>query len=61
VAVGDPEEADVLAGLAWDLGVSFALFPPLSRDLLPGIVTGLMQRAIRDTLPGSSPPAEAPP
>lgn len=43
VAVGDTEEAAVLAGLAWDLAVDFALFPPLSRELLPDIVAGLMR------------------
>jgi hypothetical protein len=59
VAVGDPEDALTLAGLAWDMGVSFALFPPLSRDLLPDVVAGLMKRAIRHTL--SAAPAEATP
>ena len=59
VAVGDPEDALTLAGLAWDVGVSFALFPPLSRDLLPEVVAGLMKRAIRHTLP--VPSAEVPP
>ena len=58
VAVGDPEDADLLAGLAWDVGARFALVPPLSRDLLSEVVTGLMRRAIRDTLPAT---AEAPP
>jgi hypothetical protein len=47
VAVGDPDDAPILAGLAWDVGVSFALFPPLSRDLLPDVVCGLMTRTIR--------------
>jgi hypothetical protein len=60
VAVGDPEDAAALAGLAWDVGVSFALVPPLSRDLLPDIVTGLMRRAIGDTIPGRVETAEAP-
>jgi hypothetical protein len=50
VAVGDLEGAAVLAGLAWDVGAAFALFPPQSRDLLPEIVAGLMRRAIRDTV-----------
>ena len=54
VAVGDPEDALTLAGLAWDVGVSFALFPPLSRDLLPEVVAGLMRRAVRDTLPAAA-------
>lgn len=51
VAVGDVEDAVVLAGLAWDVGVSCALFPPLSRDLLPEIVTGLMRAASARTRP----------
>ncbi len=36
--VGDVEN-DPLADLAWDLGADFVLFPPLSRDLLPGLVS----------------------
>jgi DNA-binding NtrC family response regulator len=51
VVVGEVEDAAVLAGLAWDLGASYALFPPLSRDLLPGVVAGLMRAAIARTLP----------
>ena len=41
VVVGEAEQA-ALAGLAWDLGARFALFPPLPRDLLPDVVKGLM-------------------
>ena len=59
VAVGDLEGADVLACLAWDVGAAFALFPPLSRDLLPEIVAGLMRRAIGDTGAPSAAVAEA--
>lgn len=33
VVVGDAENP-VLAGLAWDLGAAFVLFPPLPRELL---------------------------
>ncbi|HEY1375951.1 MAG TPA: hypothetical protein VGF55_04120 [Gemmataceae bacterium] len=58
VAVGDVEDAAVLAGLAWDAGAAYALFPPLSRDLLPEVVAGLMRRAVRDALPAA--PAEPP-
>jgi hypothetical protein len=50
VAVGDLEGADALAGLTWDVGAAFALVPPLSRDMLPEIVAGLMRRAIRDVV-----------
>jgi hypothetical protein len=50
VVVGDLESASVLSGLAWDVGAAYALFPPLSRDLLPEIVTGLMRRAIRESI-----------
>jgi hypothetical protein len=50
VAVGDLESATALAGLAWDVGAAFALFPPQSRNLLPEIVAGLMRRAIRDAV-----------
>jgi hypothetical protein len=42
VVVGDSDHA-ALAGLAWDLGADFVLLPPLPRERLPEIVTGLMQ------------------
>ena len=51
VVVGEVEDAAVLAGLAWDVGASYALFPPLSRDLLPEIVAGLMRSAVAKTFP----------
>ena len=41
VVVGEADQA-ALAGLAWDLGARFVLFPPLPRDLLPAVVTGLL-------------------
>jgi len=52
IAVGDVEDAVVLAGLTSDLGASFPLFPPLSRDLLPDVVAGLMRAAVARTIPG---------
>jgi hypothetical protein len=54
VAVGEPEDAGALAGLCWDLGVSFALFAPLSRELLPAIARGLMRRAAEAGLSGGN-------
>src|SRR5437667_11919729 len=51
VVVGEVEDAAVLAGLAWEVGASYALFPPLSRDLLPEVVVGLMRAAIVRTFP----------
>jgi DNA-binding NtrC family response regulator len=42
VVVGEASQA-ALAGLAWDLGAHFALFPPLSPDMLPDVVAGLMK------------------
>jgi DNA-binding response OmpR family regulator len=53
VAVGSVEDAETLAGLSCDLGADYALFPPLSRDLLSDVVRGLMQRSIKK----QSPPA----
>jgi hypothetical protein len=32
-----------LAGLAWDLGAAFVLFPPQSRELLPDLIAGFLQ------------------
>jgi hypothetical protein len=57
VAVGGVEDAAVLAGLAWDLGADYALFPPLSRDLLPDVVAGLMRAAVTRALPAAVAPA----
>ena len=51
VAVGSVEDADTLAMLCWDLGADYALFPPLSRDLLPEVVRSLMHRAIQKQSP----------
>src|SRR5208337_4649992 len=45
VVVGDLEN-EPLAGLAWDFGASFVLFPPQPRSLLPGVVAQLMRAAI---------------
>jgi hypothetical protein len=42
VAVGEAEESIGLAGLAWDLGADFALFPPMPLAMLPDIVGGLL-------------------
>jgi hypothetical protein len=45
VAVGEMDENPALAGLAWDLGADFALFPPVPVSRLPAIVEGLMGHA----------------
>jgi hypothetical protein len=58
VVVGDPDDAPPAAGLAWDLGAAYALFPPQSRDLLPDIVAGLVRRSVRDSLPSTTTIAE---
>ena len=55
VVVGEPEDAAAMNGLAWDLGAAFALFAPLSRELLPGVVHGLMRKAAEAVLPGGPP------
>src|SRR5262245_10845867 len=41
VVVVSEVDHPALAGLAWDLGASLVLSPPLSRDQLPDIVAGL--------------------
>jgi DNA-binding NarL/FixJ family response regulator len=41
VLVGDAEHVG-LAGAAWDLGASYVLLPPMSRESLADIVVGLM-------------------
>jgi DNA-binding NtrC family response regulator len=45
VVVGDAENA-VLAGLAWDLGAAYVLFPPLPREQLPDVVAALLSAAV---------------
>jgi DNA-binding response OmpR family regulator len=46
VAVGSHENADVINGLAWDLGADFTLCPPMAMDLLPKIVAGLLDSPV---------------
>jgi DNA-binding NarL/FixJ family response regulator len=41
ILVGDVDHP-ALAGLAWDLGADFVLFPPQAREQLPEIVDRLM-------------------
>jgi hypothetical protein len=45
IVVGDLDHGP-LASLAWDLGAACVLVPPMPRDHLPAIVTGLMTAAI---------------
>jgi hypothetical protein len=44
VVAGEADQA-ALASLARDLGARFVLFPPMSFDLLPDVVKGLMGTA----------------
>jgi hypothetical protein len=56
VVVVGAREDPALAGLAWDLGADYVLFPPQPPDLLPDVVAGLMQGAIdRHQLAGKTP------
>ncbi|MCI0457737.1 MAG: hypothetical protein L0Z62_12265 [Gemmataceae bacterium] len=43
VVVGDLDYPQ-LAGLAWDLGAAYVVFPPLPRTLLPELVAGLLEK-----------------
>jgi hypothetical protein len=43
VLVGDGDQA-WLSGLAWDLGASYVLLPPQTRERLTDLVRGLMER-----------------
>lgn len=54
VVVGDVEH-ESLADLAWDLGASYVLFPPLPREWLAEIVSRLMERAIESRQPRAEP------
>ena len=52
VVVGDVEN-EALASLAWTLGASFVLVPPLPRELLPEVVLRLMEAAIQSASPAT--------
>ena len=43
ILVGDSDQT-FLVGLAWDVGASYVLRPPQTRELLPEIVASLMRR-----------------
>jgi hypothetical protein len=66
VVVGDLQN-EPLANLAWDLGASFVLFPPMPHDWLPDIVGRLMHSIVAGThrearvapASGSTAPTEA--
>ena len=61
VAVGDLDAPPSSPGCRWDVGAAYAIFPPLTRDLLPAVVAGLMRRAVRDgALPVILPRSRAP-
>jgi hypothetical protein len=47
VVVGEAANP-ALAGLAWDLGASFVLFPPQARDLLPDLIASFFQPSQAD-------------
>jgi DNA-binding NtrC family response regulator len=57
VVVGDTENP-TLAGLAWDLGASFVLFPPLSRQDLPELVARLLEPLASPTAQVTEPQPE---
>jgi DNA-binding response OmpR family regulator len=44
IVVGDVEN-EPIAGLAWDLGAKYVLFPPQPRELLRDVVIHLMETA----------------
>ncbi len=58
VVVGDLQNA-TLADLAWELGASFVLFPPLPHEWLPEIVVRLMEAAVASEKIDGELPAEA--
>jgi hypothetical protein len=57
VVVGDLQN-ETLADLAWDLGASFVLFPPMPHEWLGEIVVRLMEAAIASTKHDGGVPAE---
>lgn len=61
VVVGDLDQSQ-LAGLAWDLGAAYVLFPPVPRTLLPDLVAGLLGAPLREPSSAASraPEAEGP-
>jgi DNA-binding NtrC family response regulator len=51
VKLESAEHRTSLAGLAYDLGARYVLFPPLERPLLEDVTAGLLGSAIRATSP----------
>jgi hypothetical protein len=56
VVVSEPENIP-LNGLAWHLGASCIVAPKQTRELLPGVVAGLMERACASPRGAGSPAA----
>jgi DNA-binding NarL/FixJ family response regulator len=54
VVVGDAEDAS-LTNLAWELGASFVLMPPQTRQQLPELVAAMMNERIRKQKPPAPP------
>ncbi len=50
VVLGDADNA-ALAGLAWDLGASYVLLPPMPAEALPGIIVTILSS--QDSPPAS--------
>ena len=42
-----PAARQAFAGLAYDLGASYVLFPPLAQPLIEDVTAGLMATAVR--------------
>ena len=53
VLVGDADNP-ALAGLGWDLGARYVLFPPQPREQLPDIVAAFMAPAAPSQTPRSA-------
>lgn len=45
IALGDVENP-VLAGLVWELGATFVLFPPTPGEMITDILAGLLQERV---------------
>jgi len=55
IAVSDQAD-DALAGLAWDLGAAYVLFPPQPMTVMPGIVAHLMNTLVPPPAPAAPEP-----
>jgi len=59
VKLEGPAQRLNLAGLAYDLGARYVMFPPLERSLLEDVTAGLLNAALRRSVPAAEDDSDA--